>query len=166
MWKLPDGRVIRSARSFTLDGKQYPAQIFHLWTKDELNAIGVYPYREVGFNRVWYKSTGKTEEVIDGELVVTHTTAERYTVNQVKKIRVHGIREQFLNNITNAKQKIEFAQATEDTVEEQEWTDYLNALKAKALQVRNFVNNNNDYETLITAQVNWPISPDADEEII
>jgi hypothetical protein len=52
-WKLPDGKVIQSPKAFTHDGLQYSAQIFRSWSKDELAAIGVKPFREVNFDRKW-----------------------------------------------------------------------------------------------------------------
>lgn len=160
MWKLPDGRILRSSRNFVLGDKQYPAQVLRLWSKAELNAIGVYPYRETSFNRRWYKSSGSTEEVVDGEVVKSYTTVKKYTNAEAKGIRIKEVKNQFKNMIQQAKREIDFAQATENLAEEQEWTDYMAALIAKAKQIRDAVGNINTYSEIISRKVTWPASPE------
>ncbi len=73
---LPVKRVVGSAQAVTDGaGVQHPAAIFSRWTSGALRAIGWPPFREAGFDRTVYRSTG-TEDAIQGDEVVrTHTTA-------------------------------------------------------------------------------------------
>jgi hypothetical protein len=51
---------------------------------EELNAIGVFPFREENYNQKYYSSTGYTDTVKNGEIIRTHTVSNRYTVPQLK----------------------------------------------------------------------------------
>lgn len=159
-WKLPNGKVTRVPRGVQVGDTKYSASIFRRWSKEELNAIGIYPYREIKYNSKWYRSSGKTEEIIDGEIVVTHETAPKMSKAQALTIRVDELKRIFKGLFKIAKEEIAYYQAVEDAVGEQEWVDFQTALKAKAKQIRNQINNGNlTYKQITEHQIQMPDMP-------
>jgi len=84
MWKLPDGRTIRSPRSVTIDDINHPADIFFRWSIEELNAIGIYPFVEERYHSAYYRSIGFVDVITDGTMFRTHTLENRYTGSELK----------------------------------------------------------------------------------
>jgi len=87
MWKLPDGAIISKPRDVTISGVLYPASMFYVWSIPEMNALDIYPYREVQYNGEYYTSTGVTEEIVAGEVVATHSVEPKYTVSGVREVK-------------------------------------------------------------------------------
>jgi hypothetical protein len=44
MWILPNKKVLKRPKPVTINGIQYPAAIFRLWSVKELESIGILPY--------------------------------------------------------------------------------------------------------------------------
>ena len=80
MWALIENntvaKVIRTPQSVTVNGVQYPRNIFTRWSKAELAAIGIKPYREVGVDSRYYWQGQATTEIGD-EVVVTYASTDR-----------------------------------------------------------------------------------------
>jgi hypothetical protein len=80
MWALIENntvaKVIRTPKSMTINGVQYPSAIFTRWSKAELAAIGIKPYREVGVNSKYCWQGEATTEIGD-EVVVTYACIDR-----------------------------------------------------------------------------------------
>ena len=74
MWMI-NGQVTRWRRWFTAnEGKRYPGRVLSDWSKEQLAAIGVVPFREVSFDKDTLRSTGHSDAEVNGEIVRTHTT--------------------------------------------------------------------------------------------
>ena len=69
-------KVIRSPVSIEINGITYPRNIFTKWSKAELAAIGLYPYREVSVDTKYYWQ-GQVSYAIGDEVVATYTTTDR-----------------------------------------------------------------------------------------
>ena len=67
------GFVVNKPRGLTIDSIQYPRNIFALWSKDELAAIGVMPYSETRPDTRYYNSGAISRALVDGEVVGTYT---------------------------------------------------------------------------------------------
>ena len=63
MWITKTNQIINSPRGISIDGLQYPQNIFQLWSKEELSGIGIKPYHPA------YAPTG--------ERVISSSTEER-----------------------------------------------------------------------------------------
>jgi len=92
MWKLPDGTIISSPRAVTINDIQYPDTIFKNWSLAELNAIGIYPFREEGYDSYYYRSTGHTDTIVDGEVVRTHTLIDAMSLVELQSLVVEDIK--------------------------------------------------------------------------
>ena len=65
-------------KGITLNGNQYPASIYTLWTEAERNAIGIYTVEIDNTNKkdeAWYINTNQTYTFSGGKVKVTYGTA-------------------------------------------------------------------------------------------
>jgi len=78
---VQDGNIVqmpKGNKGITIDGNQYPASIYTLWTDAERLAIGIYPVRIDTTNKkdeTWYINTNITYAVSGNEVVGTYGTA-------------------------------------------------------------------------------------------
>jgi len=71
-------KLMRTNKGFTLNGLQYPKEVFTLWTTEERKAIGIYPVRTDTTNKkdeAWYINTNITYAVSGDEVVGSYGTA-------------------------------------------------------------------------------------------
>ena len=65
-------------KGITLNGNQYPASIYTLWTEEERNAIGIYTVEIDNTNKKneeWYINTNQTYTFSGGKVKATYGTA-------------------------------------------------------------------------------------------
>jgi len=75
MWfvgNVETGFTVNKARGLTIGDVQYPRNIFVLWSKEELSAIGIKPYSEVHPDQRYYTSGALTRTETDGDMVGTY----------------------------------------------------------------------------------------------
>ena len=71
-------KLMRTNKGFTLNGLQYPKEVFTLWTTEERKAISIYPVRTDTTNKkdeAWYVNTNITYAVSGDEVVGSYGTA-------------------------------------------------------------------------------------------
>ena len=78
------GFVVNKPRGLTIDSVQYPRNIFALWSKAELAAIGVKPYSETQLDSRYYNQGALTRTESDGEVVGTYAAVNK-DVDAIKK---------------------------------------------------------------------------------
>jgi hypothetical protein len=66
------GFTVNKARGLTIGDVQYPRNIFVLWSKEELAAIGIKPYSETRLDSRYYNQGALTRAESDGEMVGTY----------------------------------------------------------------------------------------------
>jgi len=74
MWFVGEtatGFVVNKPRGLTIDSVQYPRNIFALWSKAELAAIGIKPYSETRLDSRYYNQGEVTRTETDGEVLGT-----------------------------------------------------------------------------------------------
>ena len=71
------GFVVNKPRGLTIDSVQYPRNIFVLWSKAELAAIGVKPYSETRLDSRYYNQGALTRTESDGEIVGTYASLSK-----------------------------------------------------------------------------------------
>ena len=77
------GFTVNKARGLTIGDVQYPRNIFVLWSKEELAAIGIKPYSEVRPDSRYYNQGALTRTESDGEIVGTYAAINK-DVDQLK----------------------------------------------------------------------------------
>ena len=71
------GFVVTKARGLTIGDVQYPRNIFVLWSKEELAAIGIKPYSETRLDSRYYNQGALTRAETDGEIVGTYAAIDK-----------------------------------------------------------------------------------------
>jgi hypothetical protein len=71
------GFTVNKARGLTIGDTQYPRNIFVLWSKEELAAIGIKPYSEVRPDKRYYFDGALTRAESDGEIVGTYAAIDK-----------------------------------------------------------------------------------------
>ena len=71
------GFVVNKARGLTIGDVQYPRNIFVLWSKEELAAIGIKPYSEVHPDKRYYSDGALTRTESDGDMVGTYASVAK-----------------------------------------------------------------------------------------
>jgi len=97
MWKLPDGRIIKTAdrkRMFTIGDVQHPQSNLLYWDDAALADLGILRFVEIPFDQVNYRSTGFNDVEADGVITRTHTTEPKEPLDEVKKKRIRQARTQ------------------------------------------------------------------------
>ena len=77
MWYVDSIGLVKTPRGLTIDGIQHPRNIFRLWSKDELAAIGIKPASIASVDSR-YNNTGElTWDTSGAEAVGTYATTEK-----------------------------------------------------------------------------------------
>ena len=77
MWYVDSVGLVKTPRGLTIDGIQHPRNIFTLWSKDELAAIGIKPASIASVDSR-YNNTGElTWDTSGAEVVGTYATTEK-----------------------------------------------------------------------------------------
>ena len=71
------GFTVNKARGLTIGDVQYPRNIFVLWSKEELAAIGIKPYSEVHPDKRYYSDGALTRTESDGDMVGTYAAIDK-----------------------------------------------------------------------------------------
>ena len=94
MWfvgNTESGFVVNKPRGLTIDSVQYPRNIFALWSKAELAAIGILPYSETKPDTRYYNSGALTRTLVDGAVVGTYATYDK-DVEALKKAMLSSVK--------------------------------------------------------------------------
>ena len=59
--------IINGAKAMTIDGTQYPASIFKIWSAADLKAKGLYSYTETGMKDTFYYNIGAISYTVDDD---------------------------------------------------------------------------------------------------
>ena len=72
--------IINGAKAMTIDGTQYPASIFKIWSAADLKAKGLYSYTETGQKDTTYYNMGGISYTVDddkGTVVGTYSSTAK-----------------------------------------------------------------------------------------
>ena len=85
------GFTVNKARGLTIGDVQYPRNIFVLWSKEELAAIGIKPYSETRLDSRYYNQGALTRTESDGEIVGTYAAVAK-DVDQLKDTMLQSVK--------------------------------------------------------------------------
>ena len=77
-------RVIPHPTPMTINSTQYPRNIFTIWGKSELKALGIMPYREEPVNQRYHFTGSLSYNIGSDEVVGTYASSDR-DVAELKK---------------------------------------------------------------------------------
>ena len=94
MWMI-NGQVTRRKREFTDgNGNRQRGVVLVRYSKEALAEIGVKPFREESYDKTLLVSTGYTDAEVDGCIIRTHTTENKYNIQEAKQSALAKINEQ------------------------------------------------------------------------
>jgi len=85
------GFVVNKPRGLTIDSIQYPRNIFALWSKAELAAIGILPYSETRVDTRYYNSGAISRAVVGAVVVGTYASHDK-DVDALKEAMLASIK--------------------------------------------------------------------------
>jgi hypothetical protein len=93
MWYVEGVGLVKTPRGITIDGVQHPRNIFTLWSREELAAVGIKPARIVSVDSTYYNTGALTWNTSGVEAVGTYATTEKDIVNLKEEMKraVKGI---------------------------------------------------------------------------
>lgn len=95
MWfvgNIDSGFVVKSTRGLTINGVQYPRNIFTQWSREQLAELDILPYSEIGINSKYQWQGQLTRAMVNGEVVGTYAGIDR-DVADLKKNMISQVRQ-------------------------------------------------------------------------
>jgi hypothetical protein len=95
MWfvgNIDSGFVVKSTRGLTINGVQYPRNIFTQWSREQLAELDILPYSEIGVNSKYQWQGQLTRAMVNGEVVGTYAGIDR-DVDGLKKNMISQVRQ-------------------------------------------------------------------------
>ena len=92
MWYSETLGVIKAPKGITVNEMQHPANIFRLWSKDELANIGIRPARFVTPDSRYFYTGSANYDLVDDEWVISYSETEK---------EVAPIKEQLISKVKN-----------------------------------------------------------------
>ena len=77
MWYSETIGLIKTPRAITVDEVQHPANIFRVWSRVELDAIGFKPARVESVDQKHYDTGAESFNLVDGEWVISYAATPK-----------------------------------------------------------------------------------------
>ena len=128
MWYSESKGLVKTPRAITVNDVQHPANVFRLWSKDELAAIGFRPARvEVPDSR-YYDTGVESHNLVDGEWVISYASTEK-NVEDLKSDLIAKIKKNVGNALSGSDWRV-IREADGGTVMTDVWKTYRNEVRA------------------------------------
>jgi hypothetical protein len=126
----------------------YPESVFRRWSKQELLTLGIKPFRENAVDRKYYLSTGTTDTDVDGDIVRSHTTTQRYTGQELKERFGKKMKRHLMGQWRDAQEEHEYLLMFEPTnqTDIDLWVQYKADLRSSAQTIKTAFQQLTSYE--------------------
>ena len=81
MWYVDSIGLVKTPRGVTIDGIQHPRNIFTLWSKADLAAIGIKPARITAVDQRYTNTGSITWDTSGAEAVGTYATTDKFAAD-------------------------------------------------------------------------------------
>ena len=128
MWYSESKGLVKTPRAITVNDVQHPANVFRVWSKDELAAIGFRPARvEIPDSR-YYDTGAESHNLVDGEWVISYASTEK-NVEDLKSDLISKIKKNVGNALSGSDWRV-IREADGGTVMTDVWKTYRNEVRA------------------------------------
>jgi len=158
MWITDDSLVITRPRAIEVDGINHPPDIFTEWSQSELASIGIKIFVDQTFNSQYYDATSVNDVEVDGVVTRSYGTKERYTLAQLKQLKINEVNEQAYFKLQPTDWYIVRNTEIGDTIPA-EVTSERAAIRTIANNSVDEINAETDYATLTQYQADWGETP-------
>ena len=122
MWYVDTIGLIKTPRGITKDGVQHPRNIFRLWSKEELAAIGIKPARFESVDHRYVNSGELTWDTSGEEAVGTYATTDK-DADTLKESMTEKVRSLAASTLAQSDWYV-IREAGGGTAAPTEWTTY------------------------------------------
>ena len=122
MWYVDTIGLIKTPRGITKDGVQHPRNIFRLWSKEELAAIGIKPARFESVDHRYVNSGELTWDTSGAEAVGTYATTDK-DADTLKESMTATVRSLAASTLASSDWYV-IREAEGGTAAPAEWTTY------------------------------------------
>ena len=122
MWYVDTIGLIKTPRGITKDGVQHPRNIFRLWSKEELAAIGIKPARFESVDHRYVNSGELTWDTSGEEAVGTYATTDK-DADTLKESMTEKVRSLAASTLAQSDWYV-IREAGGGTAAPAEWTTY------------------------------------------
>ena len=149
-WIL-NGTIINTPTYVIINNTRYPQTIFKKWSHEELASLGIYAFRDDGYDKRYYTSTGHSDELVDGTMVRSHTTVKRYSNTELRQIITDTVNRKIKRLYMNAKSELEYLNEfdSSDTTSATNWSDYIALLKSAREAIKSDIQDISSYTDAI-----------------
>ena len=128
MWYSESKGLVKTPRAITVNDVQHPANVFRVWSKDELAAIGFRPARvEIPDSR-YYDTGAESHNLVDGEWVISYASTEK-NVEDLKSDLISKIKKNVGNALSGSDWRV-IREADGGTAVTDVWKTYRNEVRA------------------------------------
>ena len=128
MWYSESKGLVKTPRAITVNDVHHPANVFRVWSKDELAAIGFRPARvEVPDSR-YYDTGVESHNLVDCEWVISYASTEK-NVEDLKSDLISKIKKNVGNALSGSDWRV-IREADGGTVMTDVWKTYRNEVRA------------------------------------
>ena len=128
MWHSEKHGLIRTPKGITVNELQHPANIFRLWSKEELAKIGITPARVEVLDHRYYDTGAETLSLVDGETVISYESTER-NVDDLKKGLISAIKQNVGSSLSSSDWRV-IREADGGVALSDVWKTYRNEVRA------------------------------------
>jgi hypothetical protein len=164
MWYVEGIGLIKTPRGLTLNGVQHPRNIFTLWTKQELAAIGIKPARIESVDQKYYDTGAITWNTSGDEAIGTYATTEK-NLDDLKTTLKNDVRA-YASSVLTQSDWMSIRAADGGTPVPAEWATYRTNVRAMSNTKESEIDAlaNLDAVKAYNNMDGWPVSPDAPVE--
>ena len=128
------------AKALTINGIQYPSNIFSLWSKAELKNIGIYPTQITStIDSKTHKATGDATYTINTDYVAVHYSKQPHNVASLKTRLVKEV-DNHANNILSPTDWMTVRQLEAGVTIADDWKTWRAGVRTQAKAMKTAIN--------------------------
>ena len=128
MWYSESKGLVKTPRAITVNDVQHPANVFRVWSKDELAAIGFRPARVEAPDSRYYDTGVESYNLVNGEWVISYASIEK-NVEDLKSDLIAKIKKNVGNALSGSDWRV-IREADGGTAVTDVWKTYRNEVRA------------------------------------
>ena len=160
MWYSETLGLIKAPRAITVDEVQHPANIFRVWSKAELDAIGFKPARVESVDQKYYDTGAESFNLVDGEWVISYAATPKSL--DVLKTTMKAEVKTIAFGMLAKSDWMTYREADGGKAMPIDWKNYRTAVRAESNEKEGEIDGLSDLDAIKAYSVSegWPNDPD------
>jgi len=159
MWYSETMGLIKTPRAITVDEVQHPANIFRVWSRAELDAIGFKPARVESVDQKHYDTGAESFNLVDGEWVISYAATPKSL--DVLKTTMKAEVKSIAAGMLSGSDWMTHREADGGTAMPVDWKNYRVAVRAESNEKEGEIDGLADLEEIKVYSIHsgWPEEP-------